>query len=398
MAGPDPAALPNPPRRHSGLLQALAVTLLVLLIVLIAVGGSVTSLNAGLAVPDWPTTFGHNMFTAPLDVWLYAHDTLAEHAHRLIGSLVGLVSIAVLVVAVWKVRRRRWLIALAAALLVLISVQGVLGGTRVTETSDLLAFFHGILGQLILAMAVVLAAMTTRHWALADADAELHAPPSLSPAGRRVRTSVVLLLGVIVVQLVLGAGVRHSHAALAVPDFPLHYGQVVPPITQDQIDAAVQRAQTWGGSGQTYPAWQVWLHLSHRAGAAVVTLVLLVTAWLAWRWSGHARWPVVALLVLLVVQLKLGMVTIWTGEHPGAATAHQTVGALLLASATWLAVRAHHASRIAAAADTVSLPSLEGRGRGRVTAGNAAGLERAGGEDPKPSPQPSPWQGEGVRA
>ncbi len=100
---------------------------------LIWVGGLVTSTKAGMAVPDWPTTYGYNMFLYPWETWLMGPwDVFIEHGHRLLGSLVGLVTI-VLVIVVQKLDNRLWMRKLVVFALVAVIAQGVLGGVRVVE-------------------------------------------------------------------------------------------------------------------------------------------------------------------------------------------------------------------------------------------------------------------------
>src|SRR5947208_5642794 len=92
-------------------------------------GGMVTSKNVGLAVPDWPTTFGYNMFLFPISKWVGG--ILFEHTHRLMGSLVGFLT-SLLAVWLWVCEDRRWVRNLGAIAVVGVILQGILGGLRVT--------------------------------------------------------------------------------------------------------------------------------------------------------------------------------------------------------------------------------------------------------------------------
>ncbi|WP_197527860.1 COX15/CtaA family protein [Posidoniimonas polymericola] len=179
------------PRRWALLLCALTFPLL-------WVGGLVTSTDAGMAVPDWPTTYGYNMFAYPLSTWFFAPwDLFVEHGHRLLGSLVGLLTIG-LVVAVWWTDRRRWLRWLTVAALALVIVQGVLGGMRVMMNERQLAMVHGCTGPLFFALACVMLAMTSRWW---------------SAGGATNRRSMGVPLAATALfaylQLVIGAQLRH---------------------------------------------------------------------------------------------------------------------------------------------------------------------------------------------
>jgi len=170
-------------------------------LLLIATGGLVTSLVAGMAVPDWPSSFGHNMLLFPLSKM--TGGVYYEHAHRLYGMLVGVTGITMAIcMFIWD---RRWTVrALGLVILLLICVQGYMGGMRVTENSITLAMVHGINGQFILALTVGLAMMLTNPWK--------HAPKVTMPsAGLDRGLSIALVLGVLL-QIVLGALYRHLQA------------------------------------------------------------------------------------------------------------------------------------------------------------------------------------------
>lgn len=186
-----------------------AVVAAVAVFPLITIGGLVTSKQAGLAVPDWPNTYGSNMFLFPLS--RMTGGIYYEHAHRLFGSLVGLTTLAFMVHALLADRRGRYR-ALVVGAFVLVVVQGVLGGLRVTgkptlaqeglEPNTALAVVHGVTGQAFFALMCVIAAMATRLWK-SDAPAQ-RATIDGSP---RLLTSLFLI--VLFVQVILGAVTRH---------------------------------------------------------------------------------------------------------------------------------------------------------------------------------------------
>src|SRR2546423_11496237 len=122
-------------------------------LLLICSGGMVTSKGVGLAVPDWPTTFGYNMFLFPVSKWVGG--IFFEHTHRLIASTVGLLTI---ILSVWirRVDPRRWMRNLGFAALGAVILQGVLGGLRVTMLKDEIGIFHALLAQAFLGMLVVI--------------------------------------------------------------------------------------------------------------------------------------------------------------------------------------------------------------------------------------------------
>ena len=129
---------------------------------LLFIGGLVTSKGAGLAVPDWPTTFGYNMFLYPWSEMV--GNILYEHSHRLVAACVGLLTIA-LAVALWFGERRTWLRWLGVTALLVVIAQGILGGLRVVLLQNTLAILHACLAQAFFALTVGLALFTSREWA-----------------------------------------------------------------------------------------------------------------------------------------------------------------------------------------------------------------------------------------
>src|SRR5216117_1453824 len=128
---------------------------------LICSGGMVTSKGVGLAVPDWPTTFGYNMFLFPISKWVGG--ILFEHTHRLMGSLVGFLTI-ILAVWLWLGEDRQWVRNLGVIALGGVIVQGILGGLRVTMMKDQIGIFHACVAQAFLGLLVFIALVTTKFW------------------------------------------------------------------------------------------------------------------------------------------------------------------------------------------------------------------------------------------
>jgi len=164
---------------------------------LLYVGGSVTTYRVGLAVPDWPTTFGINMFL--YDFWNAPFGVRIEHAHRLYGAAVGLFTV---LLAAWFLvfERRWWIKGLGLLAVVAVVIQGVLGGTRVTEVSTLLAAVHGCLGQAFFGLMVALCVLTGRAW-------QDRTAPQIDDD--HLRRRIVVVLGLVSVQILLGSWLRH---------------------------------------------------------------------------------------------------------------------------------------------------------------------------------------------
>ncbi|MBI4246734.1 MAG: COX15/CtaA family protein [Candidatus Rokubacteria bacterium] len=268
---------------HRLALVTVAATLVVLVF-----GGLVTNTGAALAVPDWPTTFGYNMFLYP---WAQmVGGVFYEHSHRLLGSVVGLLTLA-LAAALWRTGGRvRWL---GLAAVVAVVVQGVLGGLRVLLLEDALAIVHGCVAQAFFALLATLALLTS---------------PRAQDPGRRVEPSTrklaVVAAALVYLQIVLGALLTHAG----------------------------------------------WIDLHLVGAAAVFTVVPMVTARV--RRSGDpVAAPIArALIVLVVAQLVLGAGSylarfsgVWIpGEQLtvlALPVAHRAVAALILAASVVLAVR-----------------------------------------------------------
>ena len=255
-------------------LYRLALLTAVTTFILICMGGLVTSTDSGLAVPDWPTTFGYNMFVYPIsktvsgflfsidpnlqvdldkgnlsvglqdalekneipvseDViistetqgsrWkladkvnertytliksgerldVYVHGVLYEHSHRLIGSIVGFLTIA-LMVSIWAKDARQWMKWLGVIALVAVIAQGVMGGLRVTNLSRILAIIHACFAQAFFALTASLALFTSRSWLQKSAKIE-------TADVARLRNLSLITLGLIYIQFIFGAILRHT--------------------------------------------------------------------------------------------------------------------------------------------------------------------------------------------
>ena len=190
---PSPSSFSLWPHRFALLLACATFPLLF-------IGGLVTSLGAGLAVPDWPTTFGYNMFFYPWSKMIGG--IFYEHSHRLIASLVGLITIA-LAWTFWTKEQREWLRWLGVAALGLVIVQGVLGGLRVVLLQQTLAIIHACTAQVFFALAVSLALFSSAEW---------RAPVSEKPIadGGRLRRLATITTVLIYLQIAFGAVLRHT--------------------------------------------------------------------------------------------------------------------------------------------------------------------------------------------
>jgi cytochrome c oxidase assembly protein subunit 15 len=337
---------------------------------LICSGGLVTSHEAGMAVPDWPNTFGYNMFLFPISRWMGG--VFFEHTHRLIASTVGLLTV-ILCIALFVIESRRWVKTLGLIAVAAVIVQGILGGLRVTENNAVLGLFHGCLAQSFFALMATIALVTSRFWESLEqagtvenkannhtatrrpvglassfakatedkSEAALHKSPLSSHLSllTSCRRWVVVVTGMVFLQLVLGASMRHSHAGLSIPDFPLNYGHLFPPLDAASVDKINQAR---GAAAQPYTsAWLILLQYVHRLWAVLIVAGLVFTSvrLLRNRFLPLFFRRCASVWILLVfVQFCLGAWTVLSNKAADVATAHVFCGALTLMLGVLLAV------------------------------------------------------------
>lgn len=323
------------PSRPSGpWLHRFAVLVAACTMLLIVAGGLVTSTGSGLSVPDWPTTYGHNMFTFPLSQWVGG--IRFEHSHRLIASTVGFLTI-ILCLWLWLREPRRWLCWLGTAALLAVMAQGVLGGLTVLYLLPTpISVLHACLAQTFLCIVVSIAVFTSPR-------SVSHFSHSAVPsAAAPHRWALLLTLGIFG-QLILGAVMRHTESGLAVPDFPRAYGQWAPDLSASAIDSYNEHRR-FDLLLPVVTKEQIVYHLAHRLGAIAVTILVLgATGRILrdYRRFSTLRNPSLFLLFLLAGQIALGAWTVWSEKAALVATAHVAMGALMLAMAWLLTLRCY---------------------------------------------------------
>ena len=190
--------------------------------VLIFAGGLVTSTGSGLSVPDWPNTYGWFMFTFPLEKMVGG--IFYEHSHRLIASTVGFL-ILVLAVWLWRAEPRRWVRRLGFIALAAVITQGILGGITVLwYLPDPISIAHASLAQIVFCLTTAIALVTSPGWRRALRGVRRRARRRARcgrSRSRRPRSSTC--------RSSIGATMRHTDAGLAIPDFPLAFGHLIPP-------------------------------------------------------------------------------------------------------------------------------------------------------------------------
>ena len=295
---------------------------------LVFAGGLVKSTNSGLAVPDWPLSFGQLM--PPM-----VGGVLYEHGHRMVATGVGLLTI-VLAVWLWRREPRRWVRRLGPAALGAVIVQGLLGGlTVLLKLPAPVSVAHALVGQTFFCIVVSIALFTSRGWHALGA---AHEEPGGEPT---VRTLALLTTLAVYVQLLLGAWMRHTEAALAIPDFPLAFGGLIPPFDRPGVP----------------------IHFAHRVWALVVTCLSVVLVGRVLQ--RHRGLPVLVnpallLATLIIAQVCLGGVIIWTRRAVHPTTLHVLNGAVVLAVSLVLTLRAYRLTAPAPAAVAYA-PATAGR-------------------------------------
>jgi cytochrome c oxidase assembly protein subunit 15 len=327
---------------------------------LIFAGGLVTSTGSGLSVPDWPNTYGWFMWTFPLSKMVGG--IFYEHLHRLVASTVGFL---IVVLAIWLARAepRRWVRRLGYLALGAVVAQGILGGITVLwYLPDAISIAHASLAQIVFCLTTTIALVTSRGW----------------QEGYQFATDVTLqriaivTTAAIYAQIVIGATMRHTGAGLAIPDFPLAFGHMIPP----QWDSKIA------------------IHFAHRVGAAAVAVLIIAT-------SGHVfvhhrrrvelRRPAILLLALLALQITLGALTVLTGKQFIINSLHVINGALVLVTSLVLTLRAHRRRF-----DMAAYAGAGAASHGAFAPRNPAYVQGAGPSDvrgagPTPDPSQQAW-------
>ncbi|MEO8382152.1 MAG: COX15/CtaA family protein [Acidobacteriota bacterium] len=266
---------------------------------LIFAGAMVTSTDSGLAVPDWPNTYGRFMFLFPLRQMVGG--IFFEHGHRLIASTVGFLCI---VQAVWLQRRepKRLVRTLGWLSLAAVVAQGLLGGlTVILLLPKAVSVSHAALAEIFFCINVSIAFFTSRWYSSLAALEKGDAPVRMAWA----------LTALVFAQILAGAVMRHLGAGLAIPDFPLSFGHVVPSFVSKEVVAAYV----------------------HRLGGLLVATSVMAMAIRLLRYERNhpLRFLGQLLLVVVFAQVMLGGYVVWSGKQPYITSLHVMLGASTLA-------------------------------------------------------------------
>lgn len=309
-------------------LHRYAVALACATLGLVFAGGLVTSKGAGLAVPDWPLSYG----TLMPEGWFRAENVRAEHSHRMIAGTIGLATL-ILTIWIWWVEPRRWVRFAALGALLTVIAQAILGGLTVLHMLPApISVSHALLGQTFFCLTIALAVFTSPAWR--------KAPPTLEPGpGIHLPKLSALFVAAVFIQLFLGAVMRHTESGLALYEFPLSQeGRLIPDtgeiaLHNFNIDREFEEVNGERLGLEPVTAGQIWIHFAHRAWALVVVFFGLWCGGRIFRRhadSGALLFPALFIWILLTLQIMLGALTVLSLKNPHITTAHVAVGAAIL--------------------------------------------------------------------
>jgi cytochrome c oxidase assembly protein subunit 15 len=257
------------------------------------------------------------MFYFPWQDWVGG--ILYEHSHRLVAFGIGVLMSGLAVSLCFQ--ERVWLRWMGLFVPIFIAIEATLGGLRVVLAEDQIGILHGCLAQLLLVSVSLIALFTSRWW--------IEAGPGVTPPRFAGRTLAICAL--IFAQLMVGATMRHEHAGLSISDFPLAYGQVWPKV--DSASVAAYNLERLKHHELPTTAVYIDMQMAHRVGAVLIACAILAAAAACRVASGVApilkRWSAVW-LGLVLLQIVLGICTIWTNKAADVATTHVAIGALTL--------------------------------------------------------------------
>jgi heme a synthase len=311
---PDSASSPPVPRA----IHRFATALAGLVVLLIAAGALVKSKEAGLSVPDWPLSYGS--LNPPH--WWRIDTVRAEHGHRMFAGTVAFLTV-LLAILLQRKEKRAWVRRLGWSAVGAVLAQAALGGiTVLLFLPPAVSIAHAGLAELFLCLVTALAVVTGRSfWSAHEG-----AVPARARAIRGIAPLAAATTAMIYVQILLGALMRHNGAGLAIPDFPLAFGRLVPP----RFD------------------WKIGIHYAHRLGALTVALLVLWTAARVlsrFRAERTLTLPALGMVGLVILQITLGALVVLTRKAVLPNTVHVANGAALLATSLVLSLHSRRLAR-----------------------------------------------------
>ena len=310
--------------------RRLSKLLVISTLLLIFAGALVKSHEVGLSVPDWPTSYGYQMFSFPLTDMIGG--IFYEHGHRLIATVVGLMTL-ILAFTIYYTDHRLWLKKTAFFALGLVIIQGLFGGlTVLLFLPTPVSVIHAILAQTFLMVTIFI----SYGLSIERANRILNEKTDY----KVLRFPTYLVTGIVFIQLIIGALMRHTESGLAIPDFPLSGGYIIPAFNQEMLNT-IQSMQFESGLPFVTLS-QIIIHYFHRMGALAVAFSIgwLTLKIIQSKISNEKIYQLAGyLIILLIIQITLGAFTIWSVKEPFITSIHVINGAVILGVSTLLILR-----------------------------------------------------------
>ena len=297
---------------------------------LIFAGALVKSHEVGLSVPDWPTTYGKQMFAYPISEMVGG--IFYEHGHRMVATIVGFFT---MVQAIWLgfSQEPQWLKKIGFFALGMVILQGLFGGITVLFFLPApVSIIHGILAQTFFMTTIVLAYGLSIE---RSKRTEISGPSE-------VKRGAVIMCGLVYVQLILGALMRHTASGMAIPDFPTMGGLWIPTFSETMIHNI--NSTLFDLDIDPVSRGQVIIHFIHRLGAIIVTGSI---GFFGYKYGSFAKEnklvfaAMVSIIGIVILQFSLGAITVLSERSPYIASFHVVTGAALLGACTLFILRTH---------------------------------------------------------
>ncbi|MDP5958208.1 MAG: COX15/CtaA family protein [Candidatus Marinimicrobia bacterium] len=294
---------------------------------LIFLGALVKSFEVGLSVPDWPTTYGYQMFAFPWSDMVGG--IFYEHSHRMFATLVGALTVGL---TLWLVflEKRKNVKRLGFSALILVIAQGLLGGLTVMFfLPAIISMIHGITAQTFFLIVIMIAYALSKEF------------QQKQKVNQKYIGVVLFLFISVYIQLILGAWMRHTESGLAIYDFPKVVGQWLPIFNS----STVEKVNEWRFDMDLVDVelYQLWIHYFHRLCAFII---FVLTIKLGYHYfedrqstPRNISLNVLLIIVAVIMQLLLGMYAIWTIKEPILTSLHVVNGATVMGLSFLLLLR-----------------------------------------------------------